>query len=201
MNTKATNRRKVLAVLAGGLVLGVGTAVTLAAWNDSEFATGTFTAGEFNLEGSTTSATAGFAEHPDESTAAAIAFTAGFDNIAPEDVVYAPFWVRLDPTTTSPATLTANAPTSTGDNAANISYDVYSIGATAPCDATAATGTLVASGATLTDFTDGTDIPLAAGPAPAAGAAAQLCFVVTAGTDLVESGTATATWSFTAESN
>ncbi|MDP3950404.1 SipW-dependent-type signal peptide-containing protein [Microbacterium sp.] len=201
MNVKTTNRRKVLAVLAGGLVLGVGTAVTLAAWNDSEFATGTFTAGAFNLEGSTTSATAGFAEHPDESTAAAIAFTAGFDNIAPEDVVYAPFWVRLDATTTDPATLTANAPTSTGANAANLSYDVYSIGAAAACDETATSGTLVASGTDLTGFAAGSGVSLAAGPAPAAGAAAQLCFVVTAGSDLVESGAATATWSFTAESN
>ena len=39
------------AILAGGLVLGVGAAVTLAAWNDSEFVTGTFTAGTFNLRG------------------------------------------------------------------------------------------------------------------------------------------------------
>lgn len=55
------NRRKVLAVLAGGLVLGVGAAITLAAWNDSEFATGTFTAGSFNLQGSTDGTT--YAEH------------------------------------------------------------------------------------------------------------------------------------------
>lgn len=62
MATKDT-QRKVLAVLAGGVVLGVGVGVTLAAWNDSEFATGTFTAGSFNLEGSTTSATADYADH------------------------------------------------------------------------------------------------------------------------------------------
>ncbi|MEJ7649283.1 MAG: SipW-dependent-type signal peptide-containing protein [Nakamurella sp.] len=42
-------RRKFRAVLAAGLVLGVGGAVTLAAWNDSEYATGTFTAGTFNM--------------------------------------------------------------------------------------------------------------------------------------------------------
>src|SRR5690606_31735774 len=45
--------RMIRALLAGGLVLGVGTAVTLAAWNDSEFASGTFRAGTFDLEGST----------------------------------------------------------------------------------------------------------------------------------------------------
>lgn len=37
MAEKATGR-KVRAILAGGLVLGVGAAVVLAAWNDSEFA-------------------------------------------------------------------------------------------------------------------------------------------------------------------
>ncbi|WP_427996674.1 SipW-dependent-type signal peptide-containing protein, partial [Xanthomonas hortorum] len=35
----AQTRRKIYAVLAGGLVVGVGSALTLAAWNDSEFAT------------------------------------------------------------------------------------------------------------------------------------------------------------------
>jgi len=68
-----TTRRKVRAVLAGGLVLGVGAAVTLAAWNDSEFATGTFTAGTFNLEGSTDGTT--FTDHnvDDGDTAATLA--------------------------------------------------------------------------------------------------------------------------------
>lgn len=44
--------RRVRAVLASGLVLGVGATVTLAAWNDSEFAGGTVSAGHFTLEGS-----------------------------------------------------------------------------------------------------------------------------------------------------
>ena len=58
---KTADRRKVLAVLAGGLVLGVGTAVTLAAWNDSEFATGDFAAGTFVFQGSTDNET--FEDH------------------------------------------------------------------------------------------------------------------------------------------
>lgn len=201
MATKTT-QRKVLAVLAGGLVLGVGAAVTLAAWNDSEFATGTFTAGAFNLEGSTTGAAAGYAEHDTEGTAAAISFTAPFDNLAPDDVVYAPFWVRLDDTTTSSATLTAVAPTATGANAANLSYEVYSIASGATCDATASTGTLLASGASLTDFAAGGTVALAEGAtAGTPGAPAQLCFAVTAEPTLVSGETATATWSFTATSN
>ena len=201
MATKAT-KRKILAILAGGLVLGVGTAVTLAAWNDSEFATGTFTAGSFNLEGSTTSASAGYAEHDTPGTAAAISFTAPFDNLAPDDVVYAPFWVRLDATTTSPASLSAAAPTASGANAANLSYEVYSIGSAATCDATATAGTLVASGTTLTAFTAGAPVALSEGAtAGTPGAPAQLCFVVTADSTLAEGAQATATWSFTATSD
>ena len=38
------------ALLAGGLVLGVGATATLAAWNDSEVATGSFAASVFDTE-------------------------------------------------------------------------------------------------------------------------------------------------------
>ncbi|OZB81420.1 SipW-dependent-type signal peptide-containing protein [Microbacterium sp. 13-71-7] len=207
MNAEATstrNRRKILAVLAGGLVLGVGAAITLAAWNDSEFATGTFTAGSFNLEGSTTSATAGFSNHnvTKGDTAAALSFSAPFSNLTPGDVVYASFWVRLDSTTTNNATLVASTGTGTGANATNVSYSVYSIAPAATCDATATTGTLVASGADLTSFTAGSSVALTKGAtAGTAGTATQLCFVATAKASLVQGGAATGTWSFTATSS
>lgn len=45
--------RRIRALLASGVVLGVGATVTLAAWNDSEYAGGAVTAGQFTLEGST----------------------------------------------------------------------------------------------------------------------------------------------------
>ncbi|GAB3190508.1 SipW-dependent-type signal peptide-containing protein [Nesterenkonia suensis] len=45
--------RRLRALMAGGLVLGVGASVTLAAWNDSEHAGGAVSAGHFTLEGST----------------------------------------------------------------------------------------------------------------------------------------------------
>lgn len=199
-----TKRRKVLAILAGGLVLGVGTAVTLAAWNDSEFASGDFAAGEFNLEGSTEGAADDYAD--DESTgeaAAAIEFTLPLaTNMAPTDTVYAPFWLRLDATTTNPATLNATAVTADGPNAANLAYEVYTIDAAATCGADAIAGAdTVASGADLTAFTPGSSVALTEGAGADAGAPAQLCFVVTADAALAEGATATATWQFTAESN
>jgi len=191
-------KRKVLAVLAGGLVLGVGAAVTLAAWNDSEFANGTFAAGTFNLEGSTTSATADWADH-EVAPGAGLDFTLPLAaNLAPEDVVYAPFWLRLDETTTSDATVTTTLESGTGDNAANLSYAVYAIGDAAPCDATASSGTLLLSGAELSVSTAGATFDLTHGDG-VAGAAQQVCVVVTAG-DLAEGSTAAATWTFTAES-
>lgn len=198
---RALTRRRVNAVLAGGLVLGVGAAVTLAAWNDSEFATGTFTAGSFNLEGSTTGAATGYAEHPDAGSAASLVFqlpdVAG--SLAPDDVVYAPFWVRLDDATTNDATLLpAGITAGAGGNEANLSYTVRAIAPAAVCDETAS-GTLIASGATLDELTGATSVSLAKGTDPDAGAPVQLCFAVTAG-DLEPTESATATWEFAATS-
>lgn len=204
MATKNT-QRKVLAVLAGGLVLGVGAAVTLAAWNDSEFATGTFTAGSFNIEGSTTGATTGYAEHnvDDGDAAATLTFELAdvAASMAPDDVVYAPFWVRLDSTTTNDATLLPTGITAgTGGNEANLSYTVTAIAAGDTCGASA-TGTVVAQGTSLSTQTGATSVPLTKGAAPAtAGTPVQLCFAVTAGADLVEGAAATGTWEFTATS-
>ena len=65
---KGLRGRKIRAVLAAGLVLGIGAVVTLAAWNDSEYATGTFAAGTFNLEGSTDGTT--YADHASGASAA-----------------------------------------------------------------------------------------------------------------------------------
>lgn len=59
---RATTTRKVAAVLAGGLVLGIGAATTLAAWTDSQQATATFTAGTFKLVSSVDGAS--WADHP-----------------------------------------------------------------------------------------------------------------------------------------
>ncbi len=46
-------RRRIKAVLAGGLVFGIGAVGTVAAWTDTETADGSFTAGTFTIELST----------------------------------------------------------------------------------------------------------------------------------------------------
>lgn len=204
MATKAT-QRKVLAVLAGGLVLGVGTAVTLAVWNDSEFANGTFTAGTFNLEGSTDGTA--YADHNSAGTAATLAFTlpAGLvGNMSPTSSVYAGFWVRLAAGTTSGANLVADGTTADAaatSNSDHLSYSIYQLAPGATCNAATATGTPIATGATLDVQTGTTPIPLTVGGTPAVpGTAVQLCFKVTADAALEPSLVTNATWKFTATS-
>ncbi|UFU06513.1 SipW-dependent-type signal peptide-containing protein [Ruania halotolerans] len=206
IQSRPQRSRKIRAILAGGVVLGVGAAVTLAAWNDSEFTSGLFGAGSFNLQGSTTSATTGFTDHESADGAAALTFTAPFDNLAPEDVVYAPFWVRLAADTTSPANLALVAVDSTDDlagNSANLSYAVYAIAPGAACDETATSGVELGSAATLADDTavTGGSVALPVGdPTTDPGVATQLCTIVTAGADLEQGGQTTAVWQFTATS-
>lgn len=207
---KKETQRKVLAVLAGGLVLGVGVAVTLAAWNDSEFATGTFTAGSFNLEGSTAGDVDGnYSDHnvDDGDAAATLAFDLPADlvgNMSPADVVYAGFWVRLAEGTTTGATLVADGTTADDpatSNSAELSYAVYQLAPGATCNAASATGTPVASGASLDLQTVATPITLVEGAdATTAGTAVQLCFRVEAGADLEQGLATTATWEFAATS-
>ncbi|RAX49461.1 hypothetical protein DQ353_09265 [Arthrobacter sp. AQ5-05] len=72
---KADTSRKIAAVLAGGLVLGIGAATTLAAWTDSQHATATFTAGIFALESKTEGTD--WQSHPAADPAKLVAGTAG----------------------------------------------------------------------------------------------------------------------------
>jgi predicted ribosomally synthesized peptide with SipW-like signal peptide len=88
----------VRAILAGGLVLGVGAAITLASWNDSEFATGTFAAGSFNIQGTSgdPAATPTWADHATSGTAQSLTFKVNADTLSPGQTVYAPFSLRVD---------------------------------------------------------------------------------------------------------
>ncbi len=196
--------RKIRAILAGGLVLGLGTAATLAAWNDSEYATGTFTAGTFNLQGATAAAAGPYTDHASSAGAAAVTFSTGFDNMSPGTVVAAPFWVRLAANTTTPATLDLVDVTSTGANAANITFVVRAIAPGDTCN-TATTGGTVLTPTTPPPLTTGPiagdTAPLAIGsPASSPGTAVQLCIIATAGTNLVQGGAVTSVWRFQATS-
>ena len=196
--------RKVKAILAGGLVLGIGTAVTLAAWNDSEFASGQFAAGTFNLQGSTTSGIAGFSDHATVGAAAVVFDLASYGDVAPDDVLYEPFWVRLAANTTSGASLNlAGITAGVGTNNANFSYEIYRLAAVdTECDAIGvAGGVLIGSGVDLSSFVAEAPSTLAIGaPTTDPGAALNLCFVVTAEDTLLQGGGASTTWELEAVS-
>jgi predicted ribosomally synthesized peptide with SipW-like signal peptide len=197
--TARARRRKVAAVLAGGLVLGVGTMATLASWNDSEFASATFTAGKFNLEGAVDASQATFGEHATSGAAGGLTFTAPFNNLSPSDVVAAPYAVRLAANTTNNAKVTLLASTTTG-NVTNLTYELVKT-ATAGCT-TATTGTsIVAAGTAVTSVAGATVIDLNMGsPVTTAGAPAYLCFKVTAGSGLTQSQLGSVTWQLQAVS-
>ncbi|SDT10615.1 SipW-cognate class signal peptide [Brevibacterium siliguriense] len=90
--------RRVKAILAGGLVFGVGATATVAAWTDSEEASGSFEAGRFNIELSTDGQWTGTNE---------MTFNAGA--MYPGQKVYAPVSVRTTSNTSLDGKLTVSA--------------------------------------------------------------------------------------------
>lgn len=192
----ASRARKVRAVLAGGLVLGVGAAITLAAWNDSEFATGQFEAGTFNLQGSVDGAT--FDDHASEDAAAPLAFSVNSSNLSPGASVSAPFAVQLDEETTHGAGVMVDAAGTTG----SVAGLTYTLSATTSfgCDA-GTVETLVEAGTPLGETdADGAAFDLEVGSGSEAGEPMNLCFTVTADDNLVQGQEGAATWQFLATS-
>ncbi|MFI7079252.1 SipW-dependent-type signal peptide-containing protein [Micromonospora sp. NPDC049903] len=194
------NRRKLKAILAGGIALGLGATITLAAWNDSEYASGTFTAGSFSMEGSTDGTT--YAEHPTAGTAASLAFSTGFDNMSPDDVVAAPFAVRLTAATTYDATVTVASATPAPPAFAGLTYGIATVPTFGDCAPTPTTPTwIVAEGTALDSVAGAVSFNLTQGTPPTTpGAPVFLCFVVTADAGLVQGTSVTETWQLLAES-
>jgi predicted ribosomally synthesized peptide with SipW-like signal peptide len=181
------------ALLAGGLVLGVGTAVTLAAWNDSEFVTGTFTAGSFDLEGSTADGTT-FGDHA-SSPGGALSFTVPAGELSPTDSVSAPFAVRLAAGTTNGADVTLTTETPTG----TVSDLTYTLDIKSAWGCGSSTSSTPISDSDLDAGTTTFTLP-AGTPVSSPGAPVYLCFTVTAGAGLVQGQSGAAIWKLTATS-
>jgi predicted ribosomally synthesized peptide with SipW-like signal peptide len=190
-----TTSTAVRAVLAGGLVLGVGAAITLAAWQDDEFAHGIFTASDFNLVGQVND-TEGLTDH---STApgGALAFTLDAAALVPGATVYAPYAVAADQGTTAPARVTVTSDSADG-TLTGLSYALIET-PDFGCDATTTGTALVPAGTALGTVPGGTTFDVAAATAEAKGAPKYLCFAVTASSDLAQKQTGQAVWKFTAE--
>ncbi|MGP5381769.1 SipW-dependent-type signal peptide-containing protein [Glutamicibacter arilaitensis] len=203
--------RKVKALLAGGLVLGVGAAVTLAAWTEQEWATGNFTAGSFNVQGSTDGAAWDENEIPGE--AAAISFSLDPDgpnpaeNLSPDTTVAGAFALRTAAGTTYDATvelLSSSATETTPGDSANLTYGIFIVDNMAACteDAIPAAGNeVIANGTAFGSVSGATVINLAKGASTTeTGAPVTLCFQVHAGAGLDEGQVNNATWQFEAAS-
>jgi predicted ribosomally synthesized peptide with SipW-like signal peptide len=190
---RRTRSTRIRAILAGGLVLGLGAAVTLAAWNDSEFASGAFATGSFDMRGSLNGST--FTDHA-SSGAAALSFSVNPSTLTPNDTVYAPYAVRLMANTALDANV-ALSMTTTG-SVANLSYTIISPG-TWGCSSST-TGTSVVTSTAVGTTPGGTVFTLPQGTGGADGAIKYLCFAVTAGAGIAQNQSGTVTWDLTAQS-
>lgn len=119
---------KVRALLAGGLVLGIGAAFTLAAWTDNEWVFGQSGNGGgpgtkvYHMQQNTWMGTAGAALWDDKDSApgGALTFSVNADNLVPGSTVYAPMQLRAsDKSQSLVATLTGAARLDEADTAAN----------------------------------------------------------------------------------
>ena len=126
-------------------------------------------------------------------------FTVPTLNLAPDDVVSAPFAIRLDATTTNPANAVISAPV--GGTSGSLAGLTYSLTQTEEfgCDQDVSE-TLVAAGTAVGTVAGAPSVPLAVGADDAAGDAVYVCFTVTADGALVEGQSGTATWQFLATS-
>jgi predicted ribosomally synthesized peptide with SipW-like signal peptide len=190
--------RKVKAILAGGLVLGIGAAVTLAAWTDQEWATATFSSGHFNLVGSTDGTN--FSDHATVGTAAALTFSTGFNNLSPDTTVSALYALRLDAATTVAATGVVSAAVGTGTAEANLTYRIVQVGAADQCTPNAGGIADIVSSSSMDAVTDPQTFALSQGSNGNPGGTVLLCIQVTTGPGLLQDTSATGTWTFTATS-
>jgi predicted ribosomally synthesized peptide with SipW-like signal peptide len=153
---KRLRSRRIRAVLAGGLVFGVGAAMTLAAWNDSEYATATFTAGRFDIVGATDGAT--FSSHATAGAAATLSFAVAPTAMVPGTTTYALFSVKTaNPSGAGTLQLTAGTPGGTG-LATYLTYGVRLV-------PTAATPSLSCTAATYAAASASTSVVVADGSA------------------------------------
>lgn len=186
------------ALLAGGLVLGVGTTATLAAWTDEEHAAGSFEAGTFSIVGSADGTS--FSEHSGGS-GASLAFDLEPTAMVPGTTVYALYSVKTELSSVAGSLEL----TETKDNELGLGkylrYGVHQI-AGIDCNAAtfaAASEVVIPSDSMLTAGSAGKLALAAAGVVPI-----NYCFAVTlpADADTAAQGTTlSAQWTFVASTD
>jgi predicted ribosomally synthesized peptide with SipW-like signal peptide len=189
------------AALAGGLVLGVAAAVTVASWTDSEFSKSTLTTSTFATQSSADGVA--FASNP-ASPGATLAFAA--TAMAPTVSSFALFDVRTTAATTVAGTVQLTGATATGTLAPALEYRAIRTTTSTTCNAAAFSGTatFVAGGAST--YLAATTVPgtPVASPLALGGGVIRFCFdirVKAGAANSLQGATATVTWQFAAASN
>lgn len=199
---KANGWTRGRALLAGGLVLGLGAAATLAAWTDNEWVFGGSGSGDgteprtpgtgiYRMQQNTWTGIAGAANWTDEPDAngGALTFTVAPEKMVPGKTVYSPMQLRAvagsEALDVSLAEGIQSALNQGPDNSTALygalRYGLYKGVDKAACEAGTVSGggVVVAENSVLTATSAGT-FPLAAGAdADTAGAPENLCFALT----------------------
>lgn len=206
-----TRSRRRKAILAGGVVLGLGAAMTLAAWSDDVWVSGNFSAGSFNVEGAVDPAGTAWNEYDTQGTAGALTFTMNPQTMAPGDSVYAPLMLRVDPAADDydanisiPTAPTGPVTVTTANNAFfnNLTVTLYNLPATS-CTATAtATATAIPdfNNVALTTTTANTILTLDNDDTVGQGVCFQVTLSDAAPATVQGATTGDLTWQFHAES-
>lgn len=191
------------ALLAGGLVLGVGGAVTLAAWNDSEYASSTVTASTFGIEGSVNGAA--WSEHASADGAAQLEFDPALPLISPGQSGFLQFSVRTTAPSTAGGAVSLQTPSLDGSAAlqAALQYAVRVLPEGSACDAAlfgnGGADVIVPNGTALDATVPENTSELAPEAGSIVGYCVRISMLADAGND-AQGQTVTATWQFLAES-
>lgn len=191
------------ALLAGGLVLGLGSAATLAAWNDSEYASSTVTASTFGIEGSVNEGA--WSEHTSADGAAQLEFDPALPLISPGQSGFLQFSVRTTADSTAGGAVTLQAPTLAGSAVLQdaLVYAVRAVPDGSACAAAlfddAEAEVIVPNETALAATVPENASELAPGAANAVDYCVRISMVPGADND-AQGETMTATWQFLAES-
>lgn len=159
---KRWRSRRLRALLAAGLVLGIGSSMTVAAWTDEDHARGTITSGTFVLEGN---GGQGFevssAENPRTLT-----FAPSATAMLPSQETYALYRVRTSQSSVAGSLQFQGAAANSGPLGEHLRYGVRIIADGATCNATSfsnSTNIVVATTSTLATGSSTTQTVSAAG--------------------------------------
>lgn len=199
--------RRTRALLAGGLVLGLGATSTLASWTDDEHAHAHFSSSRFDVESSVDGTI--YADHP---AAPGATITFHGTDMSPGSHRYGFLLIRTRAgSEAGTLTLGAAAVTNgTGDTAPLLgtALTYRAVETTGSCDASAFAGTpqwvTGQAGHVALTVPGGVTLPLAAAPEAAPGQPTGLCFDVmlpTGADNALQGKTATVVWRITATSD